>query len=520
MIAKCKGYATTLKKCEYKSNDSGYCDIHEYFCNFSDKEILDIVNKKSTILQCGHCKKWMREITKTKKICSHCLDCTKNSRETIKLSFLRCDVILNDGTQCSNASIETRDDKEICAVHSKYDELYFFQDKDDLKQCSACRKYKNIFDGKICAKCKQISAKNRKIYGKKPLDVGCCGHCRKFSEEITETNKTCSKCKINSKNSWKAKKTTRQECDVVISTGDKCNKESKKIIDGNHVCAVHLRHGNYYFYKDKDNLQFCTSCNKYLPLNTFNGGLCKMCKIRSEKETPKDKLDSYKYGANLRKYEFFLEDEECHAYFCKICAKCGGDNNGKLMGIDRIFNDKGYINTNCEPCCTFCNFIKRENNNDQFYGMSEHILQNLNLISSTGKSNPLLFKNHNACNLKIYKRRADARSLSFELSDNEFEVIKSFDCYLCGKINTNSHTNGIDRIDNDSGYKIGNVLSCCYDCNMFKWTCNIGEFINKLYQIHCFQNKLVPQYDKQHIVVKTNKYIDEKYTSLLHKLKC
>lgn len=74
------------------------------------------------------------------------------------------------------------------------------------------------------------------------------------------------------------------------------------------------------------------------------------------------------------------------------------------------------------------------------------------------------------------KGRAKSRGILFDLDPAEFE--EWFDdqdefCHYCGvefsyigkrKRNTFS----VDRIDNDEGYSIGNIVPCCCRCNTIK----------------------------------------------------
>lgn len=98
---------------------------------------------------------------------------------------------------------------------------------------------------------------------------------------------------------------------------------------------------------------------------------------------------------------------------------------------------------------------------------------------------------------KNYKRHAIDRSLVFEITLEEFEVITQRDCYYCGvapiqisksannrlvekglasKDTGNYIYNGIDRLDNKRGYTIDNIVSCCKMCNHAKKTYTEDEF--------------------------------------------
>jgi hypothetical protein len=98
-----------------------------------------------------------------------------------------------------------------------------------------------------------------------------------------------------------------------------------------------------------------------------------------------------------------------------------------------------------------------------------------------------------------YKAAAAKRGLSFELSMEEFRTMTQQECFYCGtppsrniKCKTGTHTsiyvaNGIDRVDNQIGYVMTNVVPCCFDCNHAKATLSQKQFLelaNKVAQRH------------------------------------
>ena len=85
-----------------------------------------------------------------------------------------------------------------------------------------------------------------------------------------------------------------------------------------------------------------------------------------------------------------------------------------------------------------------------------------------------------------YKRTAESRNLTFDLTLEDFIKLTSDYCYYCGeepnticKSNTKSPNykyNGIDRVNNLKGYEINNCVTCCKTCNFAKGTKNLIEF--------------------------------------------
>ena len=88
-----------------------------------------------------------------------------------------------------------------------------------------------------------------------------------------------------------------------------------------------------------------------------------------------------------------------------------------------------------------------------------------------------------------YKRRAKRRGYEYNLTENQFINLTQKDCYYCGakpsninkKKNCNGDYiyNGLDRVDNDKGYTMDNVVPCCRNCNRAKYKMTLQEFQEK-----------------------------------------
>jgi hypothetical protein len=73
----------------------------------------------------------------------------------------------------------------------------------------------------------------------------------------------------------------------------------------------------------------------------------------------------YKLSAENRGINFYLTEKETNTIFNKKCNYCGNFSEG-CSGIDRINSDLDYTIKNCVPCCTTCNFLKLNFNQEQF----------------------------------------------------------------------------------------------------------------------------------------------------------
>jgi hypothetical protein len=99
-----------------------------------------------------------------------------------------------------------------------------------------------------------------------------------------------------------------------------------------------------------------------------------------------------------------------------------------------------------------------------------------------------------------YKRTAKRRNIEFDISEDYFKYLVQQNCYYCGiepfrtismkSKNGDFICNGIDRIDNSSGYIKGNVVSCCKNCNQSKNDKSVQEFMNWVDRLYNYSIRL------------------------------
>lgn len=77
------------------------------------------------------------------------------------------------------------------------------------------------------------------------------------------------------------------------------------------------------------------------------------------------KMQGYKVCAKKRSREWSLTYEQFEKYCLSDCVYCGNSPN-PINGVDRVDNSKGYIESNCVPCCTQCNMAKCELEQEEF----------------------------------------------------------------------------------------------------------------------------------------------------------
>lgn len=259
----------------------------------------------------------------------------------------------------------------------------------------------------------------------------------------------------------------------------------------------------------------CTTCCKEWTIDNFIGDIpnvltktCKACRLQNKiQDERRDKQKQYNTAKQnqFANYSQYIKDackknipfdftfDQFKNIVCNPCYYCGIIEADKgFNGIDRKNSHVGYETENCVSCCKMCNNMKGSLDDVCFILRVGHILSYKKLVE-TFVFYPELFKNHFACKYNVYMKNAMSRQLSFELSDEQFEIIRSSNCYLCGKQNTETHINGIDRYDNTIGYILDNCRSCCTECNLMKGTNKYETLIEKMHLIfnkhmHMFEN--------------------------------
>lgn len=93
-----------------------------------------------------------------------------------------------------------------------------------------------------------------------------------------------------------------------------------------------------------------------------------------------------------------------------------------------------------------------------------------------------------------YKKSAENRGYSFSLSKDDMKSIIDKPCYYCGALPSNEkksrfnngsyYYNGIDRVNNNLGYELENVVPCCWICNERKKSLSMKEFLSWVSKVY------------------------------------
>jgi hypothetical protein len=456
-----------------------YCNFHLYFDNFTDDDIDHIKNEDETFYICSSCLGW-----RTKDKCYHCLDKRKSEKEAKKKGQIECDVLKSDGTKCTMEMHEVKDGKNICKMHLRWDlsNLQFYENKDNLKYCSGCNKYKkntDFKDNKItCIECNEISKNDRekKIKKIEKFDICKVENCNNYAFKYKSEKK-----QKELINELKLDKIYGNYCRMHQLIGWK--KKIEK--DGNKLCQNYIR-----------------GCRDILDLHDLNT-YCNKCrekrrneeKARREKEKELNKDADMNVNAkkkicvhcpksnNMHPIEEFIEgDKECSwCIKCRMKAREQDNKRGK--------RNRNYAEYDKRPEVKERKKEWKENNKDKFMNYWRKSRANrrnklgdkdyLKKIAEQAKiwrdRNPEKLKNINEkrrrsmkVRFNIYKMSAKKRNLEFKLTEEQcYEFFKS-KCKKCGGENQDGLLCGIDRVKNDVGYIYENCEACCTICNMIK----------------------------------------------------
>ena len=151
----------------------------------------------------------------------------------------------------------------------------------------------------------------------------------------------------------------------------------------------HMGYGSTRMFKTK-----CLKCGekKTLALQPLRKCGCKKCYNAipwvTDKNFHKVVIKVYKNNAKKRKLKFNLTLKEFKSIISNNCYYCNSPPITKVVrnridllynGVDRVNNDKGYIKNNVVPCCTLCNFGKRDMKQKDFLNWIKYIALNLKL---------------------------------------------------------------------------------------------------------------------------------------------
>jgi hypothetical protein len=206
-------------------------------------------------------------------------------------------------------------------------------------------------------------------------------------------------------------------------------------------------------------------------------------RVRNYKEERTKNLEMY-YKSYIRdapkreKGDFQLNFETFTKLVSAKCHYCNFKNESETNGIDRINNDIGYTKENCVTACWKCNRMKHFYHPIFFIEKCKIIAKQTTPTKPFYKEWDLYYNRSNYHNFKAYKKEAEKRELSFELTETQWDWLTRSPCYLCGY--QTMYGVGIDRVNNTiRKYTMENCRPCCGSCNSMKNELSLEDFLNQ-----------------------------------------
>lgn len=474
------------EKKEEKKQNIRRCNSH-YQCNPNEKGKK---KDKKTILEDGY-------------LYETCLNCRNRNRpeeEKYENDNELCSRITEEKNPCKN--LVSNKENKLCDIHYR-SMLKSLKEKEDRKKgIRRCNSTTNCglnstekavlpegYEFKRCEYCleneriRSIERKQKKNKKREEIDEeldddirGCwtCGNIfqeEDFLNSKGEYGNHCSECRKKRAENERGRDRKGRE----LSEDAKETKRIWRVNNPEKIKEYLDKYRQSYVYKNRQNER-----NRVLREYRIKNPEKFHKYNEKRKQNIEYKLYYYKNRAKEKSYSWEITDEYAFELFSEPCFYCNEFNEYGINGIDRVDNNKGYIDDNIVSCCMECNMIKCDMEIDTFLQKIEHILTFNNLI----EGNLYQFSNDSHKNYQSKVMDANSRSIYIDISEEQFDEISKKPCYICGKKTNEIHHNGIDRIDNNKGYVNGNIASCCGNCNYMKGTLKLSYFIYKIYQIY------------------------------------
>ena len=93
-------------------------------------------------------------------------------------------------------------------------------------------------------------------------------------------------------------------------------------------------------------------------------------KLSDDERVASDRYSAYKQNAKRRGVDFDIDLPLFSSLLDKVCTYCGTRDR---IGVDRVDSSLGYSADNCAPCCSDCNYAKREMSKESFLNLVARI---------------------------------------------------------------------------------------------------------------------------------------------------
>ena len=517
---KCATIDRNLNGCRGNASHGKFCKIHSYMIEYTEEMV-------SAAKPCGTCRKthYMGEYT----TCDACRKRGEYNRKDKKKEVVLC---AKEGCKFKQS------ENKYCGKH----QLQFFLDSTielGLNSCvnsiRGCRsQMENTYEFSRCQACLSndrekdhvkrgavnkdtnemtvttiMKSTNEMTYANEIMEKQCSTCCKMYPMNMFEgqngITKTCQDCRdANKKADEKRNNAHVKELARKNSQKPERKDVKKAWNDANYekvtmYCIQHrkkqIENGPEEYLKH--NAEIMKSWRDKNPEKVEEINLKKVNNIDAY-------YTVYKNSAETKQLCFEINKETYLNIVKQPCNYCGILQDKGFNGIDRIDSAIGYTLDNCVSCCAMCNYMKKCLSVDIFLKIVEHVITYNKM--GEGKLYPEAFNDVKSVSYTRYKYSAKERNISFDISRECFYEKVKYSCYLCGKENTETHKNGLDRVENNIGYIDTNVKSCCGSCNLFKSDIELSAFLKKCIDIYLHnQGKIYEEINQTNSIVKGNK---------------
>lgn len=158
----------------------------------------------------------------------------------------------------------------------------------------------------------------------------------------------------------------------------------------------------------------------------------------------------------------------------RICNKCGEEKP-----ISEYHKSK-HCKNGRRPTCRDCRSIESKEYRSRDY-VKNRERENYKLNRIKFKQSNLNYRWSLKGQYSEYKTKAKRRGYVFKLPIEYCEQYYNTNCHYCGD---KYRGLGMDRVDNDCGYEMGNIVACCGVCNIMKRAQTQNDFLVKISKIY------------------------------------
>jgi hypothetical protein len=243
------------------------------------------------------------------------------------------------------------------------------------------------------------------------------------------------------------------QCQALIQQGDKkgqqCNRPIPNGLTEEIYCSKHKRQA-IMDKAEKEQIRYCDIARGCYTILEDHQVKCTYC-LHKARITDRKRNDKKRQDPNL-------------------CLDCGGSFTNPQVLRAKGKHDKDL--RRCVPC--YEKLLKYE---------SQRTVRERN-YKAEAFTNKHVIWNH-------YVKGAQKRNINFALSKTRFNELILLPCFYCN-YKKDGEVNGVDRLNNNSGYQEDNVVPCCETCNIMKGSQHPQEFVDKLYSVYMFHRTATP----------------------------